>query len=167
MGVFFHRSRRKTGVVTLVMAWVFMSGWVRSYAFEDGVSVGLRQSRREFSMFVSFQSGIHFLQNRPKLDDGPRVFSPCVDWFSQRISGASFLSHPELKWKWHLAGFGVRECSPPPRNLGGGLLIDWVVPYWSIAMPLTLLSAYLLLNKPRDVIKNHGNVLPQSQVAGD
>jgi hypothetical protein len=27
----------------------------------------------------------------------------------------------------------------------------WVIPYWSIVLPLTALSAYLLLSKPRQV----------------
>ena len=35
MGDFFHGWRRKIGVVTLVMALVFVSGWVRSLCAED------------------------------------------------------------------------------------------------------------------------------------
>ena len=37
------------------------------------------------------------------------------------------------------------------RSHGAGIVRTerWAAPYWSIVMPLTFLSAYLLLSKPR------------------
>jgi|GEM_PF-6139135 len=35
MGQFFHSTRRKMGVTTLILASIFMAGWTRSLADED------------------------------------------------------------------------------------------------------------------------------------
>ena len=41
MGDFFKGWRRKTGIVALVMACVFMTGWVRTYSVTDDIHVPL------------------------------------------------------------------------------------------------------------------------------
>lgn len=50
-----------------------------------------------------------------------------------------FLGEVLFHWEW--MGFAKGECSTMFVRL-------WTVPYWSIVIPLTLLSAYLLLIKP-------------------
>ena len=39
MGEFFKPWRRKLGIVTLVLACVFMGGWVRSYSAHDALNI--------------------------------------------------------------------------------------------------------------------------------
>jgi len=47
-------------------------------------------------------------------------------------------------WRWRFLGFGrFHQTYSPTRSLQG-----WFVPYWSIVIPLTLLSAWLLDGKP-------------------
>ena len=41
--------------------------------------------------------------------------------------------------------FAKSTIDPPDR----GNLAIWIIPYWSIVIPLTLLSAWLLLSKQR------------------
>jgi hypothetical protein len=50
-----------------------------------------------------------------------------------------------LQWMW--CGF---YCGVPDDHYSKFML---VVPYWSIVIPLTLLSAWLLLGKPRQAKK--------------
>ena len=47
-----------------------------------------------------------------------------------------------LRWHWKWCGFGVYDwASEPVRAIE--------IPHWSVVLPLTVLSAYLLLIKPR------------------
>ncbi len=48
------------------------------------------------------------------------------------------------QWVWRVGHMGVATCSDTTSDS-----IAVVFPYWSIVFPLTLLSAYLLLTKPR------------------
>ncbi len=89
MGEFFKGRKRKVGVVTLVMACLFMGGWVRSYSNCDSIRVSYNRCLASYEGVISMNQ-IHF--------------SPCTYW--------SFS-------------------------------------YLYIVLPLTLLSAYLLLSKPR------------------
>ena len=45
-------------------------------------------------------------------------------------------------------GFGI-EWQGFSSTFGGSRDFKWLIPYWSVVLPLTLLSAYLLLSKPR------------------
>ncbi|MEI8021666.1 MAG: hypothetical protein WCH39_25880 [Schlesneria sp.] len=47
-----------------------------------------------------------------------------------------------LRWHWKLCGFGVYDWANEPVRA-----IE--IPHWSVVIPLTALSAYLLLTKPR------------------
>lgn len=54
------------------------------------------------------------------------------------------------EWRWNCCGFDFGRASDPSnRTLGGVQVSLWVIPYWSIVIPLTLFSVYLLLSKPR------------------
>src|SRR6476619_2545374 len=44
MGTYFKPLRRKLGVLTLVMALLFMAGWIRSYCRQDTIDFCPRQS---------------------------------------------------------------------------------------------------------------------------
>jgi hypothetical protein len=50
----------------------------------------------------------------------------------------------EWELKWSFFGFAMFELP-----LGSFARTTWIVPYWSTAMSFALLSAYLLLSKPR------------------
>ena len=50
----------------------------------------------------------------------------------------------KMAWKWRIMGFGDGEFS-----IFGVKIRVILFPYWSIVLPPTLLSAWLLLSKPR------------------
>ncbi|MDB5346666.1 MAG: hypothetical protein JWP89_5043 [Schlesneria sp.] len=71
---------------------------------------------------------------------GDQVFGStggCLLWYK-----ASYESSDAFLWWHHQAAWAVAE----QWNFGPGV---WKFPYWVITIPLTLLSAYLILWKPQ------------------
>ncbi|MDB5343655.1 MAG: hypothetical protein JWP89_2032 [Schlesneria sp.] len=142
MHTFFHGWRRKAGVVTLLMACVLVAMWVRSFHQRDAVIARLSAPLYELE---SFCGGILVGRTAP---------SPVpihLHWWS-------FPIYEGDKWDqdWFLQDFTVDRQSSGFRYRRGTLNVAgethfWllIVPYWSLILPLTLLSAYLILWKPR------------------
>lgn len=62
--------------------------------------------------------------------------------------GATLLNADgDIEWKWRACGFGKGEVQIIAR--GGGTNVLWIVPYWLVVTPITMLSAWSLLSKPR------------------
>ena len=121
MREFFDGWRRKAGCVSLVMACALMLAWARSTVVADAMTLG-------------FLSQTHVV-----LSDGGNVLwwnrgrEPLMPyWDSGMVRGKTMKDNYELK-TGHLL----------PVNYA------WSVPFWAIVWPLTLLSAYLILWKPR------------------
>ena len=128
MGEFFRGWRRKIGVMTLLMACVFAAGWVRSGFCGDGFDyrTALRVLSLDCMVLISVSRVEQFYWTWP-------------DYWSLPFSQFD-LDNTDLKL--NLAGilFGVTGDSSH----------DIVaIPYHWIVIPLTLLSAWLLLSKPR------------------
>ncbi len=119
MGEFFKPWRRRIGVLTLGLALVFMAAWVRS----NGVSEGLAFEPCSTQYGVAHSRGYFALFRKPS-GNGLRFGS----W--------SFAPDPD----------SGPQGPIPPMVMDEDVLI--VPPYWSIVMPLTALSACLLLTKP-------------------
>ena len=139
MGEFFKPCRRKIGVVTLLMACVFMVGLIRSTFYWEGVCYGIK----------GFGVGVVSIDHMFVISIGA-VFEPSewpwTDWIS--VPGSTWEKEVTQKydWKWTMAGifFGVWSESPPiPKSYVAALSYHWIV------IPLTLLSAQLLFRKPR------------------
>ena len=144
MGEFFKGWRRKIGVVTLLMALAFMAGWVRSLSNMDIVCLPADRHTLIFlaseHQSITFQHESHMNTNLPW---------ECLDW----ISGPAKIPDPDKDqthwlWKWHGFAFadGINYPDIPPTFQPAMI---WVIPYWSITIPLTLISLFLLLSKPR------------------
>jgi hypothetical protein len=158
MGQYFQGWRRKIGVASLATACVFMVGWIRSFGVDDYLnawagrqSVGLKHYYNLWSLVSA--DGTLFLgriwyqsPDAAEIDDGERDYR-YPQW---SVSYDSEFPNGDLRFIWHLCGFGVYERCPNDPNNGGLRLL---IPYWSIVIPLTLLSAYLLLSKPRQSIQ--------------
>ena len=114
---FFKGWRRTVGCVTLVMACVFTSGWVRSRDQFDIVQFA------HLGGMMSYD-GILELQSFDAQLECP------ISWTSCR-------GRIPLGTMIELSLVRVPDTSPVR------------LPYWSIVIPLTLLSAYLLLAKPQ------------------
>ena len=142
MHTFFHGWRRKTGVITLVMACVLWCGWMRSRSKLDTVSIPILN---RFHLLASAHGELGWLS---------------VDWLGDEV------------WQWKTEE--NTEITVPPwcaektmtdvmERLQLGLEVDgimrgeksarkprlWRISYLSAVLALTLLSAYLILWKPR------------------
>jgi hypothetical protein len=127
MSEFFKGWRRKTGCVALVMACVLMGMWVRSRYLVDELSALMPLDVNNYTLMS---------------------YSDCIHMTVWKQAGLT----PVEGWRWK------SERLDAPRSvtiidswavelLEDGLL--WQIPYWFLVMPLTLLSAYLILWKPR------------------
>ena len=140
MGDYFRGWRRKIGIVTLLLAGVFTGGWVRSMSYIDGLV--LPNPSGLHHQLASYQGCLHW-QSLETTQSIPRS-----GWF-RWASHAATASTPNLmvnlgSWRWKIAGFGVRQYVDDNSHV-----ITTAIPYWFFTFPLTLLSAYLLLSKPR------------------
>ena len=58
-----------------------------------------------------------------------------------------------FEWRWLRLGFGIADLYCTGSVISGKRDVlsqtIYAIPYWSIVIPLTLLSAYLLLTNPR------------------
>ena len=118
MKEFFHGWRRKTGIITLVMACLFATVWVRSLFIED-VVIFLDGFRHH--TLISLSGNVYWDSEAESTFDPGRF-----TWFTYDLRNPTMLAS-SLE--------SVEEA--------------FRIPYWSITVPLTVLSAYLLLSKPR------------------
>ncbi len=158
MGDFFHGWRRKIGVVTLMMAVVFATVWARGFVVLDEIWYDVRGHGKKWDrLFVSNQgymllrdesvNGLE-LQWKPMWRKRPLQL---FETFENIVrTDFAFRQHAETVWEreWNGFHFGERHRKRPNKP-HDRTLSYWVIPHWSIVMPLTLLSAWLLLSKPR------------------
>ena len=145
MGKFFKPLRRKVGVLTLLIACLFAAGWVRSLSTSDAILIPLTKS--EFIRLDS-RSG-RFSWNNVHND---QVTIPTIIWRADVIVGTdedSVFDHShyiyEWRWLWGTIDVG-RVHSPGDGRVRAKYVI---LPYWFITIPLALISAFLLLSRPR------------------
>lgn len=129
MADFFRGWKRKMGMGTLVMACVFLAGWIRSQSITDIV---------EWTNFtvVSIDSRVAFCVANSHATLG----------FPTWRTVAQYSLEPELD-----------DSTVGYRFAGAGFALEFFhfnctlilfAPYWFVILPLTLLAAGLLLSKP-------------------
>jgi hypothetical protein len=156
MQEFFHGWKRKLGLVTLAFSCALTVGWLRSYVVDDQFAVNAgRQvsgSNRYFWLWhlVSADGSFYFgpvWTRFSELDrsalESEETYYRFTRWLTSDT--ADFPSSP-LKYYWRFGGFGVYERCPGDPDNGGWRL---VFPYWSVTFPLIILSAWLLLRRPK------------------
>lgn len=159
MGEFFHGWRRKVGGAALVLALVFMAGWVRSLKNLESVQLtrtkGLTRSYvRHAIISVDGKLGVFRVHHSSLPQMGfewislpfSAVYgSRAVDAatiFNVNGNGNVFLGH----WQFIGVDCGKSASTFDPMIHTCFLL----VPYWLIIFPLTAISAWLLLTgRPR------------------
>jgi hypothetical protein len=137
MGNFFEGWRRKLGVLTLLMACVFAAGWVRSFRFSEWLAFPSGTNRGEMlgwlDCHVIWCTGLNL--KAEDMEDLPTWSSEDFQSLDNFVNGASTMEKRE---------FGGFVWINDPEDVSA-----LIVPFWSIVIPLTLVSAYLLLSKPR------------------
>jgi hypothetical protein len=122
MYTFFHGWRRKVGLVTLVMACLAAAMWVRSLRIEDFVDFAINLEEQRI---VSSRGEIFWWA----WTSGSREASETMD---------GILWNTEFNGELDMVNASV-----------GFVRRRWRIAYWHATIPLTLLSAYLILWKPR------------------
>ena len=170
MQSYFRPWRRKVGVVMLALACVVMVGWARSLVVVDEIQVFV--GRNTAHQLISSEHGLVWVSTWGEITDPQgnalvcaRVLHQPHSWtffepsrmiYWERTSafkcaqeGSVFgynleKSFRDIRWNWKWMGFCCgTEINGPERAF------VVTVPYWSIVIPLILLSAWALFSKPR------------------
>ena len=145
MREFFRGWRRKCAVVTLLMACVFAAAWVRSLSTSDAILIP--RTKSEFIRLDS-RSG-RFSWNKVY---NAQVTIPKIIWRADAIVPTDEdvvfdHSHYIYEWRWLWGTIDVGRVHSPGD---GRVRAKYVIlPYWFITIPLALISAFLLLSRPR------------------
>jgi hypothetical protein len=159
---FFTGWRRKLGCVTLLVGYVFSMRWVRSLSIEDEEYFELRNPRPV--CLCSTKGHIAWLSFRNLNWDEMEQSAP-AHWYSSYFAPKlgnfepnPLFDNPEFTWQWWICA--VAKDVFPQRGL-----TLFVILYRSIVVPLTLISLWLLLTKPRHSIQKKPTELSPEQVA--
>ena len=141
MKEFFRGWRRKAGVVTLVIAVAIVTLWMRGQFAGDLVVIPGNRSGLTFGTGY-FGFGVQF--------DEVKVTPQPLSWrtFSKPTSTAiaegdrynAAIFGPDRYWKWNFCGFQMEKVDSVRRV---------AISHWILIVPLTLLSAYLIVWNPR------------------
>ncbi|WP_010585466.1 hypothetical protein [Schlesneria paludicola] len=140
MREFFSGWKRKLGVLTLLMACLFAAAWTRSLGNLDLIYLNGKKTNLivvSGCQKLQFAAGGRFSLVYPSSQEIPnRQYG--VYWQPEKLlpsrSIIDFFEYPASEIKMYTDENGNEEA---------------MIPYWSIVLPLTALSAYLLLSKPR------------------
>jgi hypothetical protein len=157
MGSYFKPLRRKFGLVTLVMACAFMAGWVRSQLICDTSVIYThldetgRCPRATLVYLFTVPDCIVWRRNTQinetaSVDDWKIHLTAQPSWRTWNLTPEFQSWVSEIPW-WRY-GFAIGERRHQEGNLDNQNCY-FAGPFWSIVIPLTLLSAWLLLSKPR------------------
>lgn len=127
MGDYFKPRRRRIGLIALFLACLLMVGWVRSAMNTDSIVI------------AAFQQVIY-------LDSCNGSLSFQTNWTVDHPISIEWQSRPTKRFPfssfWRRLGFAVHLDVMPGNSY-------FAVPHWFVALPLTMLSAWLLLSKTR------------------
>lgn len=146
MREFFKPWRRKAGVVTLGLATLLLAMWVRSRIVGEYLEIPIANAAMVVVVSKPGSIGWFYLRS-PK-----RPMDRCWHVISYPTAGRveNFFERRDLNLGYGPTTAGDFEAF---RRLGFNHESIMTVPHGSIVLPLTLLSAYLLLRKPRPVKK--------------
>lgn len=140
-------------MLTLMMALALMGGWMRSLSITDTFVLSRAGNTAQFQV-VSKSGNLalrKFESELPlKLDRGRMTNSVT---YKKQIPGTeisiweTFVFGPGMfRMRDQGCGFGCGTIESPNGQVRGRVQ---VVPYWATILPLTLVSAWLLLSKPK------------------
>jgi hypothetical protein len=142
--------RRKVALRLWVLTLIVTVGWIRSLNYFDEIRFHTGADRTDALLStdssIGWETTTGFAKHRsPSLSFAEFYLGqPIVD-----ISGSMDLRQSRWDWKRYCCGFAIGTAVRGYRwddvNLEHHTV--WIVPYWSIVFPLTLLTAYLFLVK--------------------
>ncbi|MDB5345253.1 MAG: hypothetical protein JWP89_3630 [Schlesneria sp.] len=131
---FFRGWRRKAGCVTLTVACLVTGMWLRSLRIVD--HFGLIQGEHASTWVLVTPEGYRWEQSRFQ-----EQFPPKYLWYSYSVDDINYLMHG-FNESSRLFGFASGK-----RTWIDGIseTTCYVIPHWFCTVPLTMLSAYLIL----------------------
>ena len=144
MREFFRGWRRNAGLVTLAMALALMAVWMRSFVVCDSVYT----AKGKFTCGLVSSSGQLHWYKTAKVDGRNLQVDLRTMWLSFPIRPDPDGFDDRFRFDDRVFTWGGFEFYDLPlarsaHTVGGA------IPYWSLVLPLTLLSAWLILAKPR------------------
>ena len=144
MRVFFKGWKRKAGIATLALTCLITVGWMRSIVVADFLAYPLNQTP-----LLEVASNSQSIGWKIQPDAGSDLSWDRLDWASLPAEPVSWWE-ANFHWVWRQYGFGVADgiehTSGVLPNFEPSTIV--VFPYWSLILPLTMLSSYLLLSQP-------------------
>lgn len=147
MGSFLRGWRRKAGYVTLVVALTFMCGWIRSQVHE--VDTYIPWGAHSFVYLASDSSKCIFVlakETQPGPQSGFEVRHPEKLFHILHLAQFEDGGLRSMGWQYRGLGLVLGEYFLKFGSIQGYYLS---FPYLMLIIPLTVLSAWLLLSKPR------------------
>lgn len=143
MWAFFKPLRRKVGICTLMLACVAMAGWMRSQTKYDYISMNATPWKYDLSSGFGYVR-IHRANHLEHFRFWDTYFNLPLNKHHQNARPNDLWIVFRPRWRFDLAGLHLSD------GIAHGTEHRYLfVPYWSIVLPLTALSAFLLLSKPR------------------
>ena len=140
MSEFFRGWKRKLGAATLLMALVFLGGWVRSYSTVDWTDFSSGNYQREK---LESRNGAIYWESTVRPTSQPKLPWVFPKWCRASLLHSGYVPIDDLvDWRWE--GYGFRSGVIDEYD---GKSTFQAIPYWSIVIPLTLISLWLLLSK--------------------
>ena len=146
MNGYFKPLRRKFGIATLVMACVSIVGWVRSSTNSDALQVGMGKR------LLLIESGHGSVRSAFASVTKGGVDQYFVRPYTFTFAGKTVHRNLLGQFGYKNETFMVGHPTPFVPNPGPSVPVRQISaqdPYWSIVIPLALLSAWLLLSQPR------------------
>ena len=138
---YFKPLRRKMGFMVLLLVLPLMALWIRSCSRIDIVDFDTEKLihhtvRSDSGCMIWFKhQGLNF----------PEYFA-VPKWYSVPIENKRSMAPEPIVWRFQLWGIGRGEIVDDFLSYRCDVVS---LPYWSIIFPLTVMSAWLLLSRPR------------------
>jgi|GEM_PF-774879 len=142
MREFFRPFRRKLGVLLLALASALMTLWMRSFVRRDTITLNtITPLHRIVSAYgtVNWDKEAMIQWSNP----WPTFFDS-----TSKMTDGFWVPSPEANGLWKRSFLGF-EAGCGRKSEHGWKVERWAMPYWSIVLPLTLLSAWLLIGTYR------------------
>lgn len=148
---YFKPLRRRIGVFTLLLAYLFAGGWSQHLVIPAAFGIAIRVSDGAFERFMSKDSILVW--------DSIRSSSPLYVpnnggigvWNDPARTSITVLETDDdtQEWQWHFRWGGLKTGEFRSRRIPSLMMSTRRIPYWPIVTSLTLISVWLLFSKPR------------------
>ncbi len=154
MDEFFKPWQRKIGSIALLMACTLTLIWLRSDVIRDEIDLCPSFYWPQLPWYgeiVSLQGslGWHRYEVEPGLGGIGAEFPVTLHSYKvKHYFSCSPIIENTLVWQWKWGGFGYGASKTHLKGMSAHV---WIIPFWSVIIPLTLIATFLLFPRPREL----------------